>query len=59
MNTNPAKGVMTEDRALKQARDFLSQYYQDTANHAAPKLSHEAREKEVIDQLRFVAMTFA
>ena len=52
MNVNPSKGLMGEDKALKQARDFLSQYYQDTLNHGVPKLSHKEREKQVIDQLR-------
>ena len=53
MNQACAKTI-SEDKALMQAKDFLHQYYSDNINHEKPKLSYEAREKEVLQQLRFV-----
>jgi len=51
MNQACAKTI-SEDKALMQAKDFLHQYYSDNINHEKPKLSYEAREKEVLQQLR-------
>ena len=54
MNTNPANKALSNDQAIIQARDFLSQYYSDSLNHEKPQKSHAEREKEVLKQLRYV-----
>ena len=54
MNTNAANKAMTLDQSIIQARDFISQYYSDTLNHEKPVKERAEREKEVIQQLRYV-----
>ena len=54
MNTNPANKALTLDQSIIQARDFISQYYSDTINHEKPVKERAEREKEVIQQLRYV-----
>ena len=53
MNTNPANKALTLEQSIIQARDFISQYYNDTINHEKPAKEKADREKEVIQQLRY------
>ena len=52
MNTNAQNKPMTVEKSILQARDFLSQYYNDHVNHEKPKKPQSEREKEVIQQIR-------
>ena len=53
MNTNPANKALTLEQSIIQARDFISQYYNDMENHEMPAMEQAEREKEVIQQLRY------
>ena len=52
MNTTAANKPLSNDKAIIQARDFLSQYYSDNINHEKPQKPHAEREKEVLKELR-------
>ena len=53
MNTAPNNKAMTLDQSIIQAKDFISQYYNDMVNHEKPAKEKAEREKEVIQQLRY------
>ena len=54
MNTVAANRPLGLDTAITQARDFLNQYYKDTVNHDKPEKSQGEREREVLQQLRYL-----
>ena len=52
MNTSAHNKALGADKAITQARDFLAQYYSDTAHHDKPELAQADREREVLQQIR-------
>ena len=52
MNTSAHNKALGVDQAITQARDFLAQYYSDTAHHDKPELAQADREREVLQQIR-------